>query len=278
MLGFIRGLKSVRGLCLMGCGLAFHGEIMAELIFTTPPGESVSAGEDIYTPITKKLTELLGEQVVYEPPSSWKDYTDKMRDGHYDIVFDEPHFTAWRMKNLDHMPVVSLPGRLGYYLVVNQSDKEIESPRDLVGKQICGMSSPHLATDMIYDLYNNPVLQPQILTVKGGMNHVYHAFKQGKCRGIIFRDLSFHRLPQNEKIKLKVIARTRTLPNQTLTVSSGLKENAGKLAEFFTSKDGAIVSDGILTRYSKRKKFFQSATMSEYQGAELVLESAAFGW
>lgn len=266
-----------KGLVLSAC-LSIQCSAIADVIFSAPPREDAEKGREIYLPITEKLSELLGEKVVYEQPGTWLEYSRKMRQGYYDIVFDGPHFTAWRMKHLDHTPIVTLPGRLSFLLVANKSDKEINNARDLVGKQICGMASPHLATDMIYDLYKNPVLQPLIYDVKGQMKDVYQAFKDGKCRATIFRETAFNVLPKAEKDKMKIVAKTRTLPNQTISISDRLKANANKLATFFRSKDGAIVSDGILSRYSKKKKFFEGATVAEYSGAETILEEAIFGW
>lgn len=273
-----RAMKIVSRLLCVAAGILIHGSTIADVIFSAPPREDAQKGQDIYLPITEKLSEILGEKVIYEQPATWLEYSKKMRQGYYDIVFDGPHFTAWRIKHLDHTPIVTLPGHLSFLLVAKKSDQEVNVPRDLVGKKICGMASPHLATDMIYDLYKNPVLQPQIYDVKGQMKDVYVAFKDGKCRATIFRVAAFNRLPKQERDQLKIVAKTRTLPNQTISISDRLKANADKLASFFRSKDGAIVSDGILSRYSKKKKFFEGATVAEYSGAETILEEAIFGW
>jgi len=251
---------------------------LADYIFTAPPREDAKRGKAIYGPIAKKLSEIIGRKVVYEQPTGWLDYARKMRSGHYDIVFDGPHFTAWRMKHLSHIPIVTLPGKLDFYLVAWKDDVEIKTPRDLVGQKICGLTSPHLATDMIYDLYKNPVLLPRIYDVKGRMRNVYDAFKEKKCRATIFRDVAFHKLPPKERDRLNIIARTRALPNQTITVSDRLKNNAVKLAKFFTSREGAMISDGILQRYSKKKKYFEKAPVSEYRGVESILENVVWGW
>lgn len=251
---------------------------LADLIFSAPPREDAERGKEIYEPIAERLSEIIGKKVVYEHPHGWQEYGKKMRDGYYDIVFDGPHFTAWRMKHLSHIPIVTLPGKLDFYLVAWKNDAEIKSPRDLVGQKICGMTSPHLATDMIYDLYKNPVLQPQIYDVKGRMRDVYEAFKDGKCRATIFRDTVFNKLPAAEKNKLKIVVKTRSLPNQAISISDRLKNNAKKLAEFFKSREGAMISNGILQRYSKKQKYFQSATVAEFNGVESILENVVWGW
>ena len=205
----------------------------ADLILTAPPRENLAKGKELYEPIADRLTELLGEKVVYQQPKSWADYANKMRDGYYDIIFDGPHFVAWRQKNLKHKPVVSLPGTLEFYIVADRNNKQVNKVRDRVGKKICGMPSPHLATDLIYDIFKNPVLQPHIYEVKGGQRKAFEAFKEGKCAATIFRSTLYKRMLEEERKQLKMITKTRRLPNQTISVSQRLHNQADTLSQVF---------------------------------------------
>ncbi|WP_455200232.1 phosphate/phosphite/phosphonate ABC transporter substrate-binding protein [Kaarinaea lacus] len=252
--------------------------VSADLILTAPPRENQAKGNELYGPLADRLSELLGEKVVYQQPKSWADYANKMRDGYYDIIFDGPHFVAWRQKNLKHKPVVSLPGNLEFYIVAEKSNQQVNTVRDLVGKKICGMPSPHLATDLIYDIFKNPVLQPIIYEVKGGQRNSFQAFKDGKCVATIFRTTLYKRLPDEQKKDLKIITKTRRLPNQTISVSQRLHNQADAIADFLISKDGAITADSLLSRYSKRKKQFIKAKPEKFVGASDMLEGVVWGW
>jgi ABC-type phosphate/phosphonate transport system substrate-binding protein len=250
----------------------------ADLVLSAPPRENAQKGEELYGPIATKLSKLLGHNIVYKQPKTWAEYANNMRDGKYDIVFDGPHFVAWRQKNLKHEPVVSLPGSLQFFIVTKKDNKYINEKRDLVGKRICGMPSPHLATDLVYDLFRNPVLQPDIYEVRGGQRKAMQAFKEGKCEATIFRTTLFNRLSEAEKAKLKVVATTRKLPNQTVSISQRLHNNANQIAEFLVSKEGAITADSLLTRYSKKKKTFIKASPQKFVGAADILEGVVWGW
>ncbi len=250
----------------------------AELVFSAPPRENAQKGRELYEPIAKKLSEIVGQPVVYQQPKTWAEYATNMRNGQYDIVFDGPHFVAWRQKNLKHEPVVSLPGALQFFIVTNRNNAEINNKRDLIGKKICGMPSPHLATDLVYDLYKNPVLQPDIFEVRGGQRKALEAFREGKCAATIFRTTLFNRLSKEEKTEFKIVAKTRQLPNQTISVSQRLHNNAGKIAEFLVSKEGAITADSLLTRYSKKKKSFIKASPQKFVDAADILEDVVWGW
>jgi len=250
----------------------------AELILTAPPRENAENGVQVYGPLAEKLSAVLGERVIYEQPHGWFDYARNMRDGKYDIVFDGPHFAAWRVKNLHHIPLVTLPGTLNFVLITKKEFKSINNLRDLAGKKICGLLSPNLGTNLIYNSFENPVLQPQIFEVHGDMNKVYETFKEGKCTAAILRDPTYFGLPESERDQLKIIFKTHPLPNQTLTVSTRLKDSASKITNFMLSKDGAIAADGILTRFSKKQKHFEKASVAQYNGIEDLLEGVVFGW
>ena len=251
---------------------------LADIVFTAPPRENPATAEALYQPIAEKLTSILGESVVYEAPKGWAEYAKNMRDGHYDIVFDGPHFAAWRLKNLNHLPVAALPGNLDFYIIARKNDDFIKTTRNLVGQKICALPSPHLSTDLIYDLFPNPVLLPVIHEVKGGIMQGYEAFKEGQCRATIIRAEQFQHLPQDERQSLKIVIKTRSLPNQTVTVSQRLQNNAAQIAGFFTSQDGSLTADKLLARFSKNNKQFQTANVNKYAGAEDILEGVVWGW
>lgn len=277
-------MKSKVGFILKGyCTVLFVGFIViqqasAELIFTAPPRENSERGKQIYGPIADKLSAVLGEKVVYEHPAGWFEYARNMRDGKYDIVFDGPHFAAWRVKHLNHIPIATLPGSLSFVLVSKKTNKDIKKIRDVAGKRICGLLSPNLGTNQIYDVFKNPVIQPVIYEVKGGMKEVYQTFKTGKCDAAILRSALYERLPKEDKSMLNILVTTRPLPNQTFTISQRLKNNASKLVNFMSSKDGALAADNLLNRYSKKQKFFEKTSRKKYQGIEELLEGVVFGW
>lgn len=252
--------------------------VNAEIIFSAPPRESEMKGIKLYGPLVRKLAEVLGENVIYEQPSNWLEYAKKMRNDEYDIIFDGPHFNAWRIKHLNHVPVASLPGSLKFLLVTHKNHVGINNYRDLVGRKICGMPSPHLATDMILDLYKNPSIQPLIYEVPGGIRNMYEAFLADKCLATIFRVELFNKLPQEEKSKLKIIARTRALPNQTISISKRLLKDADKISTFLISDSGTAAAGKVLARYSKNARYFMRPEKNRFNGAEDLLEGVVFGW
>lgn len=250
----------------------------ADYILSAPPRESGMLAKETYEPLAAYLSKLLGDKVVYQQPNGWFDYAQKMRKGQYDIVFDGPHFAAWRVKHLHHIPVAVLPGTLDFVLIAHVDDDEITKTIDLNGKKICGMVSPNLGTSLIYELFENPVLQPIIQEVKGSMQEVYRAFKSGQCRAAILRNINYDRLPKEDQESVKIVAKTKSLPNQTITISQRLEKNARQIADFMISSEGAVAAHGLLSRYSKNAPYFESTNSERYKGIENLLEGVVWGW
>jgi len=251
----------------------------ADYVLTAPPRESEARGEEIYGPIADKLSELLGEKVVYEHAETWAAYTKNMRDGRYDIVFDGPHFVGWRHRHLEHTPVAKLPGDLEFYIVAKSDNPRINSKRQLIGKKICAMPSPNLATDLVYSLFSNPVLQPTIYEIKGGLHQAYQAFLKGDCDATLFRSNQFNKLSESERSKLKIVVKTDPMPNQTFSISKRLLSKRQQITTFFRSDAGKQAGDALLERFSKNKKYFtETPSSDQYELAANILEGVVFGW
>ncbi|VAW98132.1 hypothetical protein MNBD_GAMMA21-2598 [hydrothermal vent metagenome] len=260
--------------------LLFQGAMAKDLVLTAPPREKPEAGQKLYGPIAIHLSKLLGQKVVYEHPKNWLNYQHAMRNDKFDIVFDGPHFISWRMAHLGHDVLVKLPGKLGFFLVAGKDDNEILRTKDLVGKKICGISPPNLSTLSVIAAYPNPVQQPVIKGIKGGMRAVEKAYLSGVCRAAVFRDAFFKKkLEASTREKVKIIYRSNPLPNQGISASKRLTDRQKSLiVQSFTQGDGIKVSNGLLRRFGGKAKKFKKATTSEYLGHNLLLEGVIFGW
>ena len=251
----------------------------ASIILSAPPRETIKDGEKFYAPIAKHLSLILGEKVVYEHPKNWTEYTRNMRDGKYDIVFDGPHFVAWRMKHVNHVPVARLDGTLDFFILAKKSDTKANSMRDLVGQSICGLASPNLGTVSAFALFENPVIQPEITIIKGGMKTVMQKFLSGECHYAIVRDKVYKKLPQEKKDIIKIIAKSKSFPNQAISVSTKItKLNRDKIVAALTSPQGAQAADKLLDRFSKKNKYFIPAKDREFDNLENLLEGVVWGW
>lgn len=254
--------------------------VAKDLIMTAPPREKPEAGKKLYGPVAAHLSKLLGKKVVYEHPKNWLNYQRDMRKDRYDIVFDGPHFISWRMAHLGHEVIVKLPGTLVFYLTLSKKDNEIQAINDLVAKKICGISPPNLSTLSIIAAYPNPVRQPVIKGIKGGMGAVHKSYKAGKCRAAVFRRAFFKKkLKKEARESYKIIYTSKAVPNQAFSVSKRLSAREKSLIiQSFTLGDGVKATSGILRRFGGKAKHFIKANTEEFKGHNLLLEGVIFGW
>ncbi|MGD8783658.1 MAG: PhnD/SsuA/transferrin family substrate-binding protein [Thioalkalispiraceae bacterium] len=267
-------------LVLLSAMMFAQGVVAADLVMTAPPREKPEAGKKIYGPVAEHLTKLLGKKVVYEHPKNWLNYQRDMRNDKYDFVFDGPHFISWRMAHHGHDVLVKLPGTLVFHLVTSKTDTEINNTEDLVGKKICGISPPNLSTLSVIAAYPNPVRQPVIVGIKGGMGAVHKNYQAGECRAAVFRRAFFNKkLAKEAREKYKIIYTSTPVPNQGFSVSKRIsKREKNLIVQSFTFGDGVKATSGVLRRFGGKAKNFIRAKTEEYQGHNLLLEGVIFGW
>lgn len=254
------------------------GNAYAEFVFSAPPRETPEEGQKTYGPLAEYLTELLGEEVRYEHPGNWAKYAVDMRDGKYDIAFDAPHFGAWRINNIKHTPVAKLPGKLAFVVIVKRDEVKLNSMIDLLSVKICALASPNLGTVTVYNMFDNPVYQPQLFEVKGGFKGVYQALIDGQCRAAVIRDNLYFNLSQQEKDALKVIKRSKPIPDQTLTISHRLSSKKKMIVDSLVSVQGSKAASNLLNRFGKEATSFERTELQDYRNLDQLLTGVVWGW
>lgn len=252
------------------------------LIFTAPPRETAEAGMKVYGPIAAYLTQLLGVRVEYRHPKNWFNYEREMRKDTYDIILDGPHFVSWRIVHLGHEALVKLPGKLQFMLLTDKSNTAIDHADKLVGKKICGISPPHLSTLSILDYYQNPVRQPVIKGIKGGMGKVLKTYfsRKAGCSALVLRNVFLKKkVKKEQRDTLKVLFTSKAMPNQAITVSKRVNQAAkDKIKYELSAGKGVASTQGVIKRFAGKAKSFIPVKANEYDGYNMLLEGVIWGW
>lgn len=250
------------------------------LIMTAPPRESVEAGKKQYEVTANFMSEVLGKPVKYEHPGDWLSYQHNMRNGEYDIVFDGPHFASWRVAHLAHEMLVRLPGTLQFHLLAAKDNGELQGPDDMIGKKFCGISPPNLSTLSILGHFRNPVRQPVVRGIRGGMGAVYKAFKDEECVAMVLRTAYYNNaLKQADRDSLKIIYTSQAMPNQSISASQRLTAEERKtLRKALLSEQGTQALQPTLKRFAKKANSFIATSNEEFEGYNTLLEGVIFGW
>ncbi|MDH5359020.1 MAG: phosphate/phosphite/phosphonate ABC transporter substrate-binding protein [Gammaproteobacteria bacterium] len=253
----------------------------ADLIMSAPPRESADAGKLLYEPIANHISQITGQTVIYQHPKSWLNYQKQMRDNRYDIVFDGPHFMSWRIHHSEHVPVVKLPGHLRFVIITHTNNDQIQKMDDLIGKKICGLAPPNLATLVVYAKFPNPVRQPNFIAIKGGFKKVFMALKNRKCDAAVFRDSFYQNAISEEEKKLhKNIYTSMPLPNQGITVNKARIDSQfrQKLVQSLLSDAGKTATRPLLDRFAKNAESMLATHTEEYAEHKQYIEGVIFGW
>jgi hypothetical protein len=256
----------------------FSTSLQAEYILSAPPRENPQLGEKTYGPLAEFFSKILGESVVYEHPSGWARYANDMRVGKYDIVFDAPHFAAWRVKNLHHIPVARLPGELQFVVVAKKSANQLNKIRDLLAVETCALASPNLGTVIFYNMFTNPISMPPIYEAKGGFNGVYNAFKQDLCEAALLRDNFYNQLAPEDKASLKIIQTSRALPNQVITISQRLANKKTLITHKLLAPEGKKATEKLLERFGEKDDVLIPTSVSEVENLDSLLTGIVWGW
>ena len=255
------------------------GIVSAEYIFTAPPRESKEDGMKVYGPIAEHLSTVLNEKVSYQHPGNWRKYKKEMQKGSYDIVFDGPHFAAWRMDKKQAEPAVKLPGSLSF-LLVTRKELGIKNKDQLVGKKVCTLPSPNLGAMTVYSMYPNQMSQPKFAFVKGGMQKVADNLMAGKCEAAILRKVFFEKkLAKPQREKFAVLETSKPYVNQGFTLNARIPSDKRlMIINSLTKGEGKKAAKLLLNRFSANASNFVVADTKEYSDLNLLKKNNMFGW
>ncbi len=250
-------------------------------VLTAPPRDTGGSEADVYQPVAAYLSSAIGKRIEYRNYDNWLTYQDRMRRGEYDIVFDGPAFISWRMNKLGHEPIVRLPGKLAFVVMVRKDNDKIGTVKDLAGRTLCGLAPPNLATLTVLGQFDNPARQPLVVEVKS-FKEAYNSVISGKCVAAILRDNVFANL---DKGAGKVVYKSEGIANQGFSVSPRLSDSErARITQALLAPEAQQRMKEFFERYNKGKELVR-ATRDEYQdlgrllkdvwGFDLALDNSA---
>lgn len=243
------------------------------IIFTTAPTQSVEQTHKLYGPMVSYLAAALGKEIKLEPPRNFLEYTSRMRKGEYDIIFDGPHFVGWRIKTLGDIPVAKLPGELVFVAVVKDGGP-ITDIKQLIGKKVCAVNSPNLATLTVMDQFDNPVRQPVIESVRS-FGDAIACLKADKGVAAVVPIKFWGKFTKEGKtagMRVLYSTKNRPMPTRSFTVSKRIDaETRSKITAALVNIEGKEELKPVLESF--RSKTFVVTDEQEYDGLGLLLRS-----
>lgn len=245
-----------------------HAENEDTVVFSTAPTHSPEEVRRLYKPLVSFLSKVTDRQFVVEPADNFIEYSNNMRAGKYDMLFDGPHLVAWRMVHLGHTPVARLPGEIKI-VVVAKKDSPVDTMQDLeVGRnKVCAFASPNMLTMAFLSYFPNPSRQPVLLRAQG-FKQIEQCVLKGHGEVAVLRDRLWSKMDQTS---LKLIAAPeRGYPERTFSLSRKLDVKLrDRIAEAMLSEEGQQAMQPILKRFKKDR--LEKVAASDYIGLDNLL-------
>lgn len=254
--------------CLVCLFLIQLGQAVAAdaFIFTAPPRGTAEQDTLIYEPVARYLTKVTGQRFVYRHPDNWITYQMGIQEDRYDLVFDSPHFIAWRMARYGHVPLVKLQGELVFVVTTSKDQDKISRLDHLGGHTVCGLAPPDLATLSLYREFD-PVRQPLVIEAKSNIS-AYQAMLAGRCTAAILRDREYDKIANGNG---KIVWRSEAVANLGFTSGRRVPEAVNiVIAKALLAPEASNSLAALLARYSEGMPLVR-ARSSDYQGLDTLL-------
>lgn len=248
------------------------GATSGRYVISAPPYETAQAAAETYAPLAEYLSRVTGKQVVYRHPANWIAYQAEMRRGDYDLVFDGPHFNAWRVAHLRHNILVKAPGDHHFVVVVKKDNTKVQELKQLVGRAICGMSPPDLATLAVLKEFDNPMRQPIIRNTES-WDAIYTQMQTGGCAAAILPAANLARFDASGN-RSRAIFTARGYPGQALSAGPRVSaEDQAQIARALISPEARRATQKLRDLYALSGDF-QPAGKDEYIGVAGILRDS----
>ena len=149
------------GLALAGCSLALSASA-AEYNFAVEPVYTPERAREVYEPLINYLNTSTGQTFKLVVARNYAFYWNDLRnrkDLHF--VFDEAHFTDFRIQRYGYTPIVksSLPSS---YSLLTQDDVAEGNVQAFVARSLVTMPAPNLGFALLLEYFPNPMQQPDL--------------------------------------------------------------------------------------------------------------------
>lgn len=188
---------------------------LGPLVLSAAPRDNEAEGNRRFGPVAAYISQVLGRKVIYRHPGTWGGYESDMQKGVYDIVFDGPHFVAWRIDKMEHTVLVKFPGAFTYTAIVRK-DEKYANMKQLIGRTICAHPPPNLGTLIMYDQFRNPVRQPSVVIVDG-YKEIYQALLAKQCDAAML-PLGHVKKFDPDGGQTRIVFQSAPMPQQALSV------------------------------------------------------------
>ncbi|OZB37663.1 MAG: hypothetical protein B7X35_01725 [Halothiobacillus sp. 14-56-357] len=242
----------------------------AALKFAIPPFLPQAELEKSFGPLVQKLSEMTGTTIEMEVFPNYLAFWQETRTGSpFDIALDAAPTTDFRVQRQHWHVIAKLSGTVTQSLVTGPNDAVLD-PSELINKKIAVQPSPSVSALTLYQLFPNPVQQPQLVFVDSN-RAAADAVKAGKVAAAVIPTPIAAGYPS-----LNVVTTTAPLPFLAVSVSPSVSPELAKSLQSALIRLSETPEGEALLKQSQLRAFTK-ATDRDYAGQEKLLEGT-FGY
>lgn len=242
----------------------------AALKFAIPPFLPKAELEKSFGPLVQKLSDMTGTPIELEVFPNYLAFWQETRTGSpFDIALDAAPTTDYRVQRQHWHVIAKLSGTVTQSLVTGPNDAVLD-PSELINKKIAVQPSPSVSALTLYQLFPNPVQQPQLVFVDSN-RAAADEVKAGKVAAAVIPTPIAAGYPT-----LNVVTTTAPLPFLAVSVGPTVSPAVAKSLQSALIKLGETPEGEALLKQSQLRAF-TVATDGDYAGQEKLLEGT-FGY
>jgi hypothetical protein len=265
-LGNTRVRALTLGLAVMGLSIA-NTAISAEYNFSVEPTYTPERAREVYQPLMDYLDKATGETfklvVARNYAFYWNDIR-KRKDLHF--VFDEAHFTDFRIQRYGYEPLVKSSVPTSYSLLT-QDDVAEGNVQAFVARSLVTMPAPNLGFALLLEYFPNPMQQPDLRSLATSWRDTVEIVFAGEADAALVPTWLRDQYPN-----LIPVVTTREFPGPAVSASpdvpAEVKEKV-RAALLVLHEDPSLYE--VLNELGMQQ--FIEANAAEYKGSELMLKN-----
>jgi ABC-type phosphate/phosphonate transport system substrate-binding protein len=239
------------------------------IVFSAAPRESEESARELYDPVAKYLSQVIGKRVVFQYPGTWGVYRAEMLKGTYDLVFDGPHFNSYRSERLNHNVLVKMP-EVHEFVVISKKETKFNSLSQMAGRSFCTHAPPNLGTLILLSQFENPARQPLIVNTNG-WDKIFEGVASGRCSAGVLPLLNLKKL--DKTAQMKVLHRAQPMPNQAFSAGPRITpEDQARIAQALLAPEAAVPTARMREAFKSASNLVATSNQ-EYTGLGNYLRS-----
>jgi hypothetical protein len=241
--------------------------IAAEYNFAVEPTYSPERAREVYEPLINYLNTATGHTFNLVVSRNYAFYWNDIRtrkDLHF--VFDEAHFTDFRIVRYGYEPLVKSAVASSYSLL-SQDDVGEGNVQAFVARSLVTMPAPNLGFALLLEYFPNPMQQPDLRSLASSWNDTVESVFAGEADAALVPTWLRDQYPN-----LIPIITTREFPGAAISASADVPAEvkaAVREALLKLHEDPALFE--VLNELGTPQ--FVEATVADYKGSEQMLKN-----